>query len=253
MEKQYRSHSWIDRTGKKYGRLTAIEYKGDQKWLCRCDCGKECITSTAKLNSKNRSCGCRIGKSGYKNYMGYTYGKLTATREISEGLWEMTCECGNKIQTLGYKIKNNKSCGCLVAETKKKNGLAHRRPERVTETEMYHSHKSNAKSRGCLPLTKEDWLNIVYKPCHYCGGIDTKNYAKYPAYQKKKNLTLTEEMLKLYEKKINGIDRVDSRKDYIVENCVPCCSHCNVIKMDYSQEKFLEKIKQIYNHYIKQK
>ena len=43
-----------------------------------------------------------------------------------------------------------------------------------------------------------------------------------------------------------GIDRVDSSKGYIIDNIVPCCYQCNIIKMDYTEQEFLNKIKQIY-------
>lgn len=28
----------------------------------------------------------------------------------------------------------------------------------------------------------------------------------------------------------NGIDRMDPLKEYSLENCAPCCAHCNLIK-----------------------
>lgn len=67
----------IDRTGQRYGRLTAIsrvenDRWNNARWLCRCDCGKEKIVSTVDLNGeKTRSCGCLISdaKKGEKNPM----------------------------------------------------------------------------------------------------------------------------------------------------------------------------------------
>jgi len=56
--------SFIDITGKKYGRLTAINRipnTGDDRvrWLFRCDCGKQIITDGASARTgKTRSCGC---------------------------------------------------------------------------------------------------------------------------------------------------------------------------------------------------
>lgn len=57
------SHSRIDLTGKKYHRLTVIEYvetkNNRARWLCKCDCGNESIVDTASLrNGNTRSCGC---------------------------------------------------------------------------------------------------------------------------------------------------------------------------------------------------
>ena len=40
---------------------------------------------------------------------------------------------------------------------------------------------------------------------------------------------------------MEGIDRVDSNKPYVKENCVPCCYTCNIHKFTFSQNGFLEK------------
>ena len=55
-----------------------------------------------------------------------------------------------------------------------------------------------------LCLTKEQYFELIQKHCSYC------NYYN--------------------EEEINGIDRVDNSKGYILENCIPCCKHCNRMK-----------------------
>lgn len=48
-----------DISGQKFERLTAIEYVGNGKWLCKCDCGNTSVTYGAQLrNGSIRSCGC---------------------------------------------------------------------------------------------------------------------------------------------------------------------------------------------------
>jgi len=52
-----------DETGKKYGRLTVIEYTGSKHgcatWRCKCDCGNEIVTRGNFLRSGDSvSCGC---------------------------------------------------------------------------------------------------------------------------------------------------------------------------------------------------
>lgn len=53
-----------DLSGKRYGRLIAIELIGKTKqgnalWRCKCDCGKETIARASTLKSGNtQSCGC---------------------------------------------------------------------------------------------------------------------------------------------------------------------------------------------------
>ena len=57
-----------DLTGRRFGRLIALEYAGQQGrktlWRCRCDCGKEVIVQRASLISGNtKSCGCAVDPS----------------------------------------------------------------------------------------------------------------------------------------------------------------------------------------------
>lgn len=48
-----------DLTGHRFGRLTAEEYLPGSRYRCRCDCGKEMIVRTDRLNAgTTRSCGC---------------------------------------------------------------------------------------------------------------------------------------------------------------------------------------------------
>lgn len=43
----------------KFGLLTALEYAGKSKWLCKCDCGNIILVFGNNLTSENsRSCGC---------------------------------------------------------------------------------------------------------------------------------------------------------------------------------------------------
>lgn len=45
-----------------------------------------------------------------------------------------------------------------------------------------------------------------------------------------------------------GVDRVHPDKGYTMENSVPCCKTCNMMKYTYSQEKFLNQIKNIHDY-----
>lgn len=68
-------------------------------------------------------------------------------------------------------------------------------------------------------FTEPDYEKFFYKqPCFYCGEEST------------------------------GIDRVDSSKDYLMDNCIPCCIKCNRMKMDKTFEEFIDQINKIYCH-----
>jgi hypothetical protein len=84
-----------------------------------------------------------------------------------------------------------------------------------------NSIKGNAKCRHyAMHLTDEEIKEYLRQPCYYCG-----------------------------QEHANGIDRVDSTKDYTKENCVPCCFICNRMKNKYALDVFLDKIKKIYQKF----
>ena len=55
---------FIDLTGKKFGKLTALEPVGKNKrreimWLCQCDCGNQIVVSGYQMRRNHtKSCGC---------------------------------------------------------------------------------------------------------------------------------------------------------------------------------------------------
>lgn len=161
------------------------------------------------------------------------------------GLWKCQCDCGNIIEIVGRNLNDGsdakKSCGCLKLESSKRNGYKNREYREATINAQYSSHFHGATGRNLSPLSRKDWESIVFKPCYYCGKIYKRNVNR----TKSKNKNFSEEELLKYDVEINGIDRKDSNKDYNLDDCVPCCSMCNWMKMDYTMEEFIEKIKDI--------
>ena len=56
----------LDLTGRRFGRLTVLRpaenIGGKTAWVCRCDCGQECVIKTNSLREKrSASCGCAGG------------------------------------------------------------------------------------------------------------------------------------------------------------------------------------------------
>lgn len=79
-----------DWVGKRFGRLTVMEYAGKQagmhRWKCHCDCGKETIVGQTLLQSgKTKSCGC-LQASVYKENLKLTEGtSVTLLQAIKRG------------------------------------------------------------------------------------------------------------------------------------------------------------------------
>ena len=96
------------------------------------------------------------------------------------------------------------------------------REERIEYKRKYYqtvggkfvTDKISAERRGYSWQLNTGQATIFYtQPCHYCGEIPNG--------------------------KLNGIDRQDNSRGYIVENCVPCCPTCNYAKYQMSPEEFI--------------
>lgn len=98
--------------------------------------------------------------------------------------------------------------------------------EKASISARLKNYKRNAKNRNlCFQLSKEEFIEITKKPCYYCGDFG---------------------FISPTNEKYNGIDRIDSQKGYEKNNVVPCCSNCNKMKLDLSQNDFLYHIQKIY-------
>ena len=75
-------------------------------------------------------------------------------------------------------------------------------------------------------ISQEEFNKIVKETCHYCNVIQKRGF--------------------------NGIDRLDSNKGYVLDNCVSCCKTCNYMKCSLSTDVFLKRIEHIltYNNKI---
>lgn len=116
----------IDIKGNKYGLLTVIEYAGNRKWRCKCECGNEIFATGTELRKGRRTnCGCSK-KTRLKDLTGQNFGRLTAlkideNRKSEKVYWLCQCECGKIVSVIGSDLKrgNTKSCGCFRKENTK--------------------------------------------------------------------------------------------------------------------------------------
>ncbi len=108
-----------DLTGKRFGKLTVLEYtkdsKGAAKWKCLCDCGNITYKTTGHLNANAVSCGC-VQK---KDLTGKRFGKLivlgkSENRKQGQTLWTCQCDCGNLCEKPTSQLNSGSgtSCGC---------------------------------------------------------------------------------------------------------------------------------------------
>lgn len=72
------------------------------------------------------------------------------------------------------------------------------------------------KKQFAFEFTVEEFNHITSLDCFYCGGFG------------------------------GGIDRINSLEGYLKDNCLPCCTKCNIMKHTSTQADFLNKCKKIY-------
>lgn len=89
----------------------------------------------------------------------------------------------------------------------------------------YQSLKANAKSRNItVEISKEEFYRIASKNCYWC---DEPPSIKNPPKNWQRQVSLS------------GIDRVDNKTGYTLNNSVACCYNCNRAKSDLPLDVWL--------------
>ncbi len=114
----------------------------------------------------------------------------------------------------------------------------------------YAAHKCRAVNKKQVYLDKDNWKKIVFRPCSYCGGIDTRSCMNREIADRLKlqYAEFSDAEIAKYRVNINGIDRIDSSRGYEPDNCLPACGMCNTMKLDYSLDEFIVKIRKVCEH-----
>lgn len=174
------------------------------------------------------------------------------------------------------KVKEGRNIISVKKDEKRCNGFNNERKrcqQRVeNENDMfckYHQQQSTLVERGmklCTNCNKEIPVDHPYNSCpkclqegsqkDKCRNVEVKRFEYNCINRKKENELTTENILTLSlshchycgnqaKESQNGIDRVDNSKGYVIENVVPCCKLCNVMKLTHSQDNFLKMIEHI--------
>ena len=112
--------------GQRFGSLTVIgelperDRRGNVRWLCECECGKEKIATSGDLHvGKAFHCGCS-GANTLKNkgMIGKKFHRLLVVEKASpdgdQTCWKCKCDCGKTVTIRSGNLKNgnSQSCGC---------------------------------------------------------------------------------------------------------------------------------------------
>jgi len=165
--------------------------------------------------------------------VGKKYGKLTVIKRVKSGSrgqarWLCECDCGIKTTKDGAQIASShtKSCGCLYKFP----------PTVASFKKFYEGYQRHADRRGLsFFLSKDKFREITSQNCHYCNELPK------PVSGRKQNNGIYIG---------NGIDRVDNKKGYTIDNCVSCCIICNYAKRSMTVGEFRAWVKRIHKHFV---
>lgn len=220
--------------GYKVGMLSVVGekqiIKNQSSWLCRCECGKEKRVLSANLrNGGTKSCGCLlirkttelIGKRiGHLDIIKICDNERTKNKDL---MVYCRCECGRSkcIDSRGIRKGVIVTCGCKIwrwAGAGELNGDYWARLKRSAD-----------KRKIRFEITIEDAWKLALKQNKKCAytGLDL-------------NFTRTRMGMTA------SLDRIDSNKEYTLDNIQWVHRRINFMKSDMSEEVFKQFIKKIY-------
>jgi len=116
-----------DVTGRAFGHLVALQYRGAGAWLWACKCGGRVTAPLDAVESGAvQHCGCPEEARSWRDRPdspalrgGEVFGRLTTDRYIGDGRWVCQCACGNEATFSAGRLRSGaaRSCGCLNASS----------------------------------------------------------------------------------------------------------------------------------------
>ena len=179
--------------------------------------------------------------AAHKVFDGDRFGSLTVLHfSHTDKRWRRhylcRCDCGIQKTVQGTLLRdgNTRSCGCKAKEAARKRALPHGIAAR---NQVFAGYRCKAKSASrAFTITIPQFEKLSKSKCFYCGNLPS-NVNRSP------NGT--------GDYAYNGLDRIDSRKGYSVNNLVACCRSCNLAKGARSQGEFIEWLRRCVLHLSK--
>lgn len=176
-----------------------------------------------------------------REVIGETFGELLVLDDFqvqknNRSRRYLKCKCSCGAETIKEKSKVlrgvTSSCGHLQKQMRANFNKDKTLPiGEAAFNEVYNQYKKGAIKRNLdFNLSKEQFREIITKPCIYCGDSLCTTYSR-----TQYNGTFS----------FTGIDRYDNEKGYTIGNCVPCCKICNRMKADLKIPFFKEHLQKI--------
>lgn len=168
-----------------------------------------------------------------KVYPGAVFGDWTVLSREGRKVW-CRCACGVEKDVEASNLTAGVSRRCRTCSSRNAGRIrTDEYGEEWRKSVCYRLAKSGARKRGTpLELSKEAVWKIMMSNCHYCGSEPSNTYKTVSGQQFN----------------YNGIDRLDSSKEYVPDNVLPCCAMCNYMKRDSPYGDFISHVAKISKH-----
>lgn len=176
------------------------------------------------------SVGKKYGKLFVDKFVGYH--ETPSSRKIP--MVECICDCGEiRIASL-WDVRKGKTQSC----GDKGNHPVYQDRSIPAFNRLYNgAYKNRAIKSGLIfEISEEEFKDLTQQNCHYCGLPPSS--LKKTTYKGRENKMPSRYMY-------NGLDRINSRMGYTLDNVVPCCRICNHAKHTMSYETFVEWLERI--------
>lgn len=145
---------------------------------------------------------------------GQVFGRWTVLERCGtdthrRSIWACECRCGAIKPVNGDSLRRglSRSCGCLVLDMNQMNLLS---KEELKLRRKVGTYKQSSKEKNRVwELPDEQARELLQADCYYCGVNNCL-----------------------------GIDRIDNKVGYTVDNSRPCCKICNYAKNTQTETEF---------------
>jgi len=194
-------------------------FKSDGKKTC-VKCQERSIESHKKIYATKKKCIATIKKTdkqcSYKALPDDEYCmKHQRVKKYNKLVLQNKRICKNWVRGCFNELTIEDKSHCVSCRDSKNNN-------KITKLTIYEEkfnvYRSEANRRKIEWELEKEYAILLFKnDCKYCG----------------------------INNGLNGIDRIDSRKSYTLDNVITCCSICNKMKLDHPIETFINIIKHL--------
>ena len=150
-------------------------------------------------------------------------------------VWKCLCSCGEYSFSRTSDLRSGSKTKCKKCADHISSQKRILPDDKSIFNRIFRTYKRNAKNRNLtFELNQNDFEKLLKLPCFYCNEDPM-------SYKGDNNISYG-------EFKRNGIDRIDSKKGYSIDNVITCCKFCNQSKNDMTKEEFVNWIIKTFNN-----